>query len=169
MSGPKKISITVVVNGQPTVVDASEDAPLGSIIPDALRQTGDAGQPTKNWELRDADGTPLDLDKKLGDFGFPEKTRLFLVSDPKKISITVVVNGQPTVVDASGDAPLGSIIPDALRQTENSGQPAENWELRDADGTLLDLDKKLGDFGFPEKTRLFLNLKAGVGGHGQRN
>ena len=84
----------------------------------------------------------------------------------KKISITVVVNGQPTVVDAIGDAPLGAIIPDALRQTENSGQPSGNWELRDAEGNLLDLDKKVEDYGFPEKVRLFLNLKAGVGGNG---
>ena len=84
----------------------------------------------------------------------------------KKISITVVVNGQPTVVDAIGDAPLGTIIPHALRQTENSGQPPENWELRDAEGNLLDLDKKIEDYGFPEKVRLFLNLKAGVGGNG---
>ena len=88
------------------------------------------------------------------------------MSNQKKISITVVVNGQPTVVDTVEDASLGTIIPDALHQTENSGQPPENWELRDADGTLLDLDKKIGDFGFPDKTRLFLNLKAGVGGHG---
>ena len=88
------------------------------------------------------------------------------MSIPKKITITVVVNGQPTVVDAIEDDPLGTIIPDVLRQTENSGQPPENWELRDSDGTLLDLDKKIGDYGFPEKTRLFLNLKAGVGGHG---
>ncbi len=88
------------------------------------------------------------------------------MSTPKKISLTVVVNGQPTVVDAVGDDPLGTIIPDALRQTENSGQPPENWELRDADGNLLDLDKKVEDYGFPPKVRLFLNLKAGVGGGG---
>ena len=88
------------------------------------------------------------------------------MSNSKKVSITVVVNGQPTVVDAFEDDPLRRIIPDALRQTENLGQPAENWELRDGDGNLLDLAKKIGDFGFPPKVRLFLNLKAGVGGHG---
>ena len=88
-----------------------------------------------------------------------------MMPDPKKISITVVVNGQPTVVDALGGAPLRTIIPDALRQTENSGQPPENWELRDTDGNILDLDKKIEDYGFPEKVRLFLNLKAGVGGN----
>ena len=85
---------------------------------------------------------------------------------PKKTSITVVVNGQPTVVDAIGDDPIGTIIPDALRQTENSGQPPENWELRDTDGNLLDLNKKIEDYGFSDKVRLFLNLKAGVGGNG---
>ena len=84
----------------------------------------------------------------------------------KKIAITVVVNGQPTVVDAVENDPLSAIIPDALRQTGNSGQPPENWEFRDADGNLLDLNKKIGDFGFDDKTSLFLNLKAGVGGHG---
>ena len=88
------------------------------------------------------------------------------MTTPKKISITIVVNGQPTVVDAVESEPLGAIIPDALRQTANSGQPPENWELRDADGNLLDLEKNIGDYGFPEKVRLFLNLKAGVGGHG---
>ena len=88
------------------------------------------------------------------------------MSDPKKISITVVVSGQPTVVDVITNAPLSTIIPDALHQTENSGQPPENWELRDADGNLLDLNKKIEDYGFPPKVRLFLNQKAGVGGHG---
>lgn len=84
----------------------------------------------------------------------------------KKVSITIVVNGQPTVVDAAENDPLRAIIPDALRQTGNSGQPPENWELRDDDGNLLDLNKTIGDYGFDDKVRLFLNLKAGVGGNG---
>ena len=40
MTTPKKISITVVVNGQPADVEANISDPVGSIIPDALRQTG---------------------------------------------------------------------------------------------------------------------------------
>ena len=88
------------------------------------------------------------------------------MADPKKISITVVVNGKPTDVDAFDNEPLGSIIPDALQQTGNTGQPPENWELRDSDGTLLDPDKRIEDYGFSDKVRLFLNLKAGVGGNG---
>ena len=88
------------------------------------------------------------------------------MTTPKKISITVVVNGQRADIEAISSNPVGSIIPDALRQTGNTGQPADNWELRDVDGTLLDKDKTIEDYGFQDKVRLFLNLKAGVGGNG---
>jgi hypothetical protein len=81
-----------------------------------------------------------------------------------KIRIEVVVNGEATVVDASLDSPLSTIIPRALEQTGNTGQPPDNWELRDAQGTLLDTSHKIASFHFPSGVRLFLNLKAGVGG-----
>lgn len=81
-----------------------------------------------------------------------------------EIDLAVVVNGQPTVVRANKNAPLRTIIPKALEQTGNAGQPPDNWELRDAAGAALSLDQKIGDFGFPADVKLFLNLKAGVGG-----
>ena len=81
-----------------------------------------------------------------------------------EMDITVVVNGQPTTVKANLNAPLHTIIPRALEQTGNSGQPPENWELRDAAGSLLDLSKTIEEYGFPANTTLFLNLKAGIGG-----
>jgi len=81
-----------------------------------------------------------------------------------QVDITVVVNGQPTVVRANPEAPLETIIPKALEQTGNTGQPPDNWELRDAAGTLLDVRQKIESFHFPPNVHLFLNLKAGVGG-----
>jgi Protein of Unknown function (DUF2604) len=81
-----------------------------------------------------------------------------------KIEITVVVNGQPTVVAVNTNSQLHTIIPKALHDTGNSGQPPENWELRDAAGTLLDTSKKIETFGFAAGVTLFLSLKAGVGG-----
>ncbi len=81
-----------------------------------------------------------------------------------EIEIRVVVNGQPTDVKANVEAPLETIVPKALQQTGNTGQPVENWELRDAKGELLDLKKKIEDFHFPPDVTLFLNLKAGIGG-----
>jgi hypothetical protein len=81
-----------------------------------------------------------------------------------RIQIVVVVNGQPTLVEANLHSPLETIIPRALEQTGNTGQPPENWELRDAQGTLLDTSKEIASFDFPPDVHLFLNLKAGVGG-----
>jgi hypothetical protein len=81
-----------------------------------------------------------------------------------KVSITVVVNGQPAVVAINEESPLLVVIPQALEKTGNVGQPPDNWELRDSSGTLLDTHQKVESFRFGTDTKLFLNLKAGVGG-----
>lgn len=83
---------------------------------------------------------------------------------PNKIDLTIIVNGQPTTVEANVNAPLKTVIERALHQTHTTGQPPDAWELRDAAGVALDLDKKIGTFGFASGAQLFLNLKAGVGG-----
>jgi hypothetical protein len=80
----------------------------------------------------------------------------------EKLELAVIVNGQPTMVAASPNAPLHTIIEPALHQTGNSGQPASAWELRDANGVILDADRKIKEF--PPGERFFLNLRAGVGG-----
>lgn len=81
-----------------------------------------------------------------------------------KATLTVVVNGVATEVEQNPNAPLKSVIGKALQQTGNEGRPHEDWELRDAQGNVLDLDRKIGDFHFPPDVKLFLNLKAGIGG-----
>lgn len=85
-------------------------------------------------------------------------------ASPNKIDLTIIVNGQPTVVEANINAPLKTVVERALQQTNTTGQPPEAWEIRDAAGVGLDLDQKIKDFGFAPGTQLFLNLKAGVGG-----
>lgn len=86
------------------------------------------------------------------------------MSKDNKIQLAIVVNGQLTLVEANPEAALESVIPKALDQTGNHGQPAENWELRDADGGVLDVHKSIESYNFPPDVKLFLNLKAGVGG-----
>lgn len=81
-----------------------------------------------------------------------------------KVELAIVVNGQATLVEANVNAPLHTVIPRALEATGNTGQSPENWELRDSAGTLLDASKKISSFNFPADVRLFLSLKAGVGG-----
>lgn len=80
------------------------------------------------------------------------------------VELIVVVNGQPTDVVANQEAPLLVVVEKALAQTGNTGQPPENWELRNAAGVELDIHKKVEDYHFDPHTQLFLNLKAGVGG-----
>ena len=82
----------------------------------------------------------------------------------RDIVLKIVVNGQQTEVRVNEEAPLSTVIPKALEQTKNTGQPPSNWELKDSEGNVLDINKKVDDFHFKPETILFLSLKAGVGG-----
>lgn len=87
------------------------------------------------------------------------------MSAMNKIDLAVIVNGQPTIVSANLEAPLRTVVEKALEETGNIGQGGpENWELRNAAGVELDQQKKIASFDFPPGTKLFLNLRAGVGG-----
>jgi Protein of Unknown function (DUF2604) len=81
-----------------------------------------------------------------------------------QLELTIVVSGEPTEIEVSVNQALGTVIPRALEKTGHVGQPPEAWELRDIGGSLLDVTKKISTFGFTEETRLFLNLKVGIGG-----
>jgi hypothetical protein len=73
-----KDTITVIVAGDPTEVEVNVNAPLHTIKPQALHQTGHVGQPPEEWELRDEQGNLLDGNKKIREFGFTDETRLFM-------------------------------------------------------------------------------------------
>jgi hypothetical protein len=80
------------------------------------------------------------------------------------IDLIVVVNGQPIPIEAHAQEPLHTAAQQALNKSGNSGQPLQNWEMRAGAGNVLDLARKIGEFQFHDGTKLFLNLKAGVGG-----
>lgn len=86
------------------------------------------------------------------------------MSSGNQIDVNVVVNGQSVTVRANLNAPLQTVVLKALHDSGNSGQPLDNWELRDAAGQVLDLTRKVEDYGITPGATLFLNLKAGVGG-----
>ncbi len=83
----------------------------------------------------------------------------------QKESLSVIVNGTTYAIEANVEAPVLVVIEKALIDSGNQGQPPQNWELRDAAGNLLDPHKKLEDYHLPNGAKLFLSLKAGVGGH----
>jgi hypothetical protein len=84
------------------------------------------------------------------------------MANPKE-TLTVVVGGTSTEIDANPNAPLESVIEKALSQTKNVGQPKENWELKDASGNALDTHTKVGAL-IAAGAIVYLNLKAGAAG-----
>lgn len=81
-----------------------------------------------------------------------------------KLKLTIIVNGVSYEVEANENSPLISVVEKALQESKNIGQPIDKWELRDEPGAILDLHKKINDYGFSSETKLFLSLKAGIGG-----
>ena len=84
--------------------------------------------------------------------------------EPNQIHLTVVVNGTPTDVTANVHAPLHTIIPEALKETGNTGRPPQDWRVLDKDGNELDSARKIEDYHFAKGTTLYLSLKEGIGG-----
>jgi hypothetical protein len=82
-----------------------------------------------------------------------------------KITLVIIVNGTPVEIEANLNAELRTVVNKALADTHNTGQPAERWQLSEpATGNVLDLNQKVGAFGFSDGTRLMLNLQVGVQG-----
>ena len=75
------------------------------------------------------------------------------------MELEIVVNGQPAAVVASEDDTLGEVIPVVLVASSNTIRPPEDWQLRDTEGMMLDLDTKMKD---APSGCLYVNLKAGV-------
>ena len=85
----------------------------------------------------------------------------------KRVEFIIVINGEPVAEKAGFDEQIGEVVARALKESGNAGQPIGDWELRDDSGQILDMGRKIGDLGIKEGAKLFLSLKAGVGGsHG---
>jgi hypothetical protein len=79
--------------------------------------------------------------------------------------VVVIVNGTATTVAVHGNPKLSEIVTEALTQTQNSGQPLENWELRGPDDApIQDLETKFKKLDLAPGAVLYLNLRAGIGG-----
>lgn len=81
-----------------------------------------------------------------------------------RVLVKVVVTGQPTEIEARREQTLGSLVGQALEQTGNVGQPADNWEMKDLEGNVLDLNRTIGSLCAEGELTLFLSLKAGAAG-----
>jgi hypothetical protein len=86
------------------------------------------------------------------------------MSSDNKISLRVVVAGQETNVVANINAPLRVVAEHALAATANTGRALSEWEFKDANGKMLDVSRKVGDFQFADGVLLYLTLVAGING-----
>jgi len=79
------------------------------------------------------------------------------------IDLKIIVNGSLTIVNVNVNAPLKTAVQKALEQTGNTGRPFKDWTIKWND-QILDMEKKIKDFNFPDGVELFLSLEAGAGG-----
>ena len=81
-----------------------------------------------------------------------------------KIKIIFIINGQDYSIESNVNAPLMAAVQLALTESDNTGRPPEEWEVRDASGVLLEKNRTPKDLGLLEGVRLFLSLRVGAGG-----
>lgn len=83
----------------------------------------------------------------------------------QKITIVFIINGEDVPVETNVHPPLKEAVSRALQQSGNTGRPdPAEWEVRDANGVLLDQNRRIEDFRFSSGVRLFLTLRVGAGG-----
>lgn len=80
------------------------------------------------------------------------------------IEIVIVVNGTPVNEKVHVDDQVDEVVARVLKESGNSGQPLDSWELRDESGQIIDFGRKFRNLDIKEGAKLFLALKAGVGG-----
>jgi hypothetical protein len=82
----------------------------------------------------------------------------------QEITIVFIVNGEDVPIATNVRPPLREAVARALTQSGNTGRPVDDWEVRDANGALLDTSRRIEDFAFSSGVRLFVSLRVGAGG-----
>jgi hypothetical protein len=73
-----EIEITIVVSGQPERLKAHPHEELEHLVKEALKRSGNEGQPPSEWELRTEDGRLLDQEQTVAHAGIVNGQTLFL-------------------------------------------------------------------------------------------
>jgi Protein of Unknown function (DUF2604) len=87
-----------------------------------------------------------------------------VTSNEQKITLIFIINGENFSVEANVNAPLRAAVEHALAESGNTGRPANEWEVRDSSGVLLEISRSPKDLGLKNSARLFLSLRVGAGG-----
>ncbi len=83
----------------------------------------------------------------------------------QKVDLIFIINGQDFSIETNVNAPLTSPVQRALAESGNTGRPANEWELRDSNGALIEQHGTPKELNLKTGTRLFLSLRVGAGGN----
>ena len=72
------IDVIVVVSGRPQPVRVNVHQTVEHLVQEALRESGNVGQPMSEWELRSEGGMVLDLGQRIADAGITDGSTVFL-------------------------------------------------------------------------------------------
>lgn len=78
MASSENITVEVVVSGQATTIKVNLRQAAEHLVKEALKESGNKGQPTSEWELRTSDGRLIDQNVEIGTAGVTNGTRLYL-------------------------------------------------------------------------------------------
>ena len=85
------------------------------------------------------------------------------------ISVIFIVNGVDFRVDVDPDDWVSVGRNQALGVSNNTGRPADEWEVHNGAGLPVDAELSFGEQGVKDGDRLFLNLGVGAGGSSQES
>ncbi|MFL5562031.1 MAG: DUF2604 domain-containing protein [Gemmatimonadaceae bacterium] len=86
------------------------------------------------------------------------------MASTNNISLIVVVSGQPTALKVNLHQTIDHLVHEALTRSGNQGQPSSEWELRKADGALVEQALTVEASGLVDGMTLYLSPRAGAGG-----
>ena len=82
------ITVTVVVSGQETSLKVNIHQKVEELVREALRETGNQGQPPEDWELRTGDGALIGQGIRIADAGIVATQAIVDVSyGPKALAL----------------------------------------------------------------------------------
>lgn len=84
--------------------------------------------------------------------------------DKHQLTLTFIINGQAVSIEADPHGALKLAVEKALVESNNTGRPAEEWEVRDVGGVLLEQHRTPDQLHIVNGARLFLSLRVGAGG-----
>jgi len=89
MAKSENIQVQVVVSGQPTTIKVNVHQTVEQLVKEALKESGNKGQPPSEWELRTSDGTLIDQSLAVGAAGITDGGTLFLARGQAAVAVVV--------------------------------------------------------------------------------